>query len=77
MPTEEITQDVAPATDAAPAVEAEAVVEQIINLIASLSPEDQINLLGLLNGQFNTVAEEAKYSPEASDARAAEMANVF
>jgi len=55
----------------------EAKIEQIIQLISELPTEDQINLLGLLNGQFNVVSEETKNSPAAADARAAEMANVF
>lgn len=59
------------------AVNAEAIIEQILDLMAQLSTEDQINLLWMLNGQFNVASEEARNTPEAANARAAEMANVF
>ena len=57
--------------------DAEKIIEQIIELMMQLSTEDQINLLGVLNGQFNVASQEAKNTPEAQNARAAEMANVF
>lgn len=76
MPTEETTAAVE--TTTTPEVWGnEAKIEQIIQLISELPTEDQISLLGLLNGQFNVASEEAKNSPEAENARAAEMANVF
>lgn len=77
MPTEApVTPEAAtPTTEVAS--NAQAIIEQIIELISQLPTEDQINLLGLLNWQFNVAAEENKNSPEAENARAAEMANVF
>ena len=83
MPTEAEMAAAATAPEATAPVEwkasswAEAIIMQIIDLISQLSTEDQISLLGLLNGQFNVASEEAKASPEAENARVAEMANAF
>lgn len=81
MPPETTPTPEATATPATPEVwstaEADAIIAQIIDLMAQLTVEDQINLLWILNGQFNVASEEAKNTPEAENARAAEMANVF
>jgi uncharacterized protein YjgD (DUF1641 family) len=58
-------------------MDVESIIEQIVELMSMLSTENQIELLWLLNAQFNAASNESKYSKEWSDARAAEMSNVF